>query len=76
VDLHAFTYTTGGLFIALDVVILILPIPCLVKLKMDRKKKINVIFSMYTPTCLSVSAEPNPCGVHSPSYPKYCSQFS
>ncbi|KAN0115222.1 hypothetical protein V8E51_004766 [Hyaloscypha variabilis] len=44
VDLHAFTYTTGGLFIALDVIILILPIPCLVKLKMDRKKKINVIF--------------------------------
>ncbi|KAE9378911.1 hypothetical protein N431DRAFT_499610 [Stipitochalara longipes BDJ] len=45
-NLHAFAYTTGGLFIALDIVILILPIPCLVKLKMDRKKKINVMFSI------------------------------
>ena len=40
----ALGYAAGGISVAQDVVILLLPIPELLKLQMNIKKKLNVMF--------------------------------
>jgi hypothetical protein len=46
-EVHRLAYAAGGISVALDVIILILPIPCCARLQMNTKKKISVMFSMY-----------------------------
>jgi hypothetical protein len=43
INLNTLAYATGGISIALDIIILLLPIPQLVGLKTDLRKKIHLI---------------------------------
>ena len=43
-DVNLLAYATGGIAVGFDIIILLLPIPQLVKLKMNMRKKLNVLF--------------------------------
>ena len=44
IDLNVLAYATGGVFVAQDIGVLILPIPSCLALQMDTKKKLMVLF--------------------------------
>jgi hypothetical protein len=40
----ALIYAASGIFVAQDIVVLVLPLPALYSLRMDMRKKLNVMF--------------------------------
>lgn len=44
IDINLLAYATGGIAVGFDIIILGLPVPQLLKLKMNMRKKLNVLF--------------------------------